>query len=416
VLLGVVLLVASAWPAIDHYFLSYPDEIWQVDLEVYREGADSLVGGRQVYEWLTGNPQYLPFTYPPFAALSMTPLLLVSFRAAGWLWLVLQLGLLWVCTGLAFRPFLDRFGARRGVVQGLLAALLLQLRPVQDGVGYGQINGVIVTLCLVDLTRARARSWPRGSLIGLATAIKLTPAVFWLHFAVTRQWRTLVASVGFAAAVTAITALISPSASAAYWTDALLDPGRLGPNAGTANQSLRGMLMRLGPGAPAAQSLIWLLLVLLVGGFGLWLAARLDRIGDPVAVVAVLGMVAVLISPVSWVHHLQWGIVVIGALLGDGRRVRRVVLAAAASTVLLLELPWWGASWQRQDGWLHYAGNVAQQSYCWFALLCLPALWWVSARRPPRSGRFGTGDRPRAADRTSPGGTGGGQGLYVWEK
>src|SRR5512135_3488975 len=82
-LLGVLLLAASAYPVVNHYLVLFPDEIWQVDLEVYREGARSLIEGRQVYGWLTDNPQYLPFTYPPFAALVGTLLLLAPFAVIG---------------------------------------------------------------------------------------------------------------------------------------------------------------------------------------------------------------------------------------------------------------------------------------------------------------------------------------------
>jgi alpha-1,2-mannosyltransferase len=382
---GVVLFVLSSLLVIRTYLIDYPDEIWQVDLEVYREGAHSLVDGRDVYSWLTQNPQYLPFTYPPFSAVMAMPLLLVPFRAAGWLWTFLQLGLLWVCVGPAFKAFLERFGRRRGLVYGAVAAVLVQLQPVQDGIRFGQVNAIIVTLCLLDVVRPAAGWWPRGSLSGIAAAIKLTPAVFWGHYAITRQWRTLAASVGTAAALTAITGLLSPSASAGYWTDALLDPGRLGPNSNTSNQSLRGVLMRIGPPQGPLQSLSWVVIALVVASLGYRLAARLHRLGEPLAVVAVLGMLAVLLSPVSWIHHLHWAIVVIGALLADARDRRRVLAALAVTVVLLLKLPWWGGGWQRHHGWLHYVGNVVEQSYCWLALASLVLLWWllVHRRREP---------------------------------
>ena len=137
------------------------------------------------------------------------------------------------------------------------------------------------------------------TLVGLAAAVKLTPAAFWVHWAVARRWRTLAISVGTAAGVTLVTALLLPAASARFWTDALLDPERLGPNAGTSNQSLRGVLLRVWPGDPGLGTVLWLVLVVLVGGAGFWLSARLDRLGEPVAVVAVVGLVALLVSPVS---------------------------------------------------------------------------------------------------------------------
>jgi alpha-1,2-mannosyltransferase len=261
-----------------------------------------------------------------------------------------------------------------------VAAALLQLVPVQEGIRFGQVNAVLVMLCLVDVARRDDGWWPRGSLTGLAAAIKLTPAVFWVHYALVRRWRALAVSMGTAAAATVVTALFAPSASLAYWTDALLDPGRLGPNGNTQNQSMRGMLLRIGPPEGPWLSITWLVLVLAVAGFGFRLAARLDRLGEPVAVVGVLGMIAVLVSPVSWTHHLYWGVVVLGALLGDARELRRIVATGLAGVVLALQLPWWGAAWQKDPGVARWFGYVVEQSYCWFALASLGLLWWLLVR------------------------------------
>jgi alpha-1,2-mannosyltransferase len=238
-----------------------------------------------------------------------------------------------------------------------------------------------VTLCLADVARRTVGWWPRGSLAGLATAVKLTPAVFWIHWAVTRQWRVLGASVLTAASVTAVTGLFAPSATAAFWTDALLDPGRLGPNDGTSNQSIRGVLLRLGPSEGPLLTLLWALLVVVVAVLGFRLSARLHRLGRPVAVVATVGLVAFLVSPVSWVHHLHWGIVVLGALVGDGRDVRRVALAALGTVVLYSKIPQTGFNWTLSDSpWKSALGPFLEQSYCWWALVAMAALWWFLAR------------------------------------
>ncbi len=316
-LLGLIPLIASALPLAWHYLVSTPQEVWQVDLQVYREGARALASGFPIYDLRTDQPQFLPFTYPPFAAFTALPLLLAPFHVIGWLWTGLQMALLWYTVGLAFRPFLSRFGERFGLAQGLVAAACVWLMPVSEGVRFGQVNAVIVALCLWDLTRPQPDGrWDGGSGIGvaLAAAVKLTPAVFWLHWAFARRWRALRASIGVAVLVTVASALILPPASATYWTDALFDPGRLGPNAGTSNQSLRGFLLRVGPGPGLAGAVVWVVAALAVLAAGLVLARRFDRIGDGVAVVAVMGLVAFLVSPVSWVHHLHWAVVVIGAL------------------------------------------------------------------------------------------------------
>ncbi len=387
-LAGVVVLLLSAAPLVRHYLVTYPPEIWQVDLEVYREGAVSVLLGRDVYGWLTGSPQWLPFTYPPFAALLGVPLAVVPFHVAAWVWTALQLALLWVCSGLAFEPFLARFGDRAPLVRGVVAAVLVWALPVAEGIRFGQVNAVIVTLCLVDVARRTPRLLPRGVLVGVATAVKLTPGVFWVHWAVSRRWRPLVVSLVTAASLTALTFLLLPAASAGFWTDALLDPGRLGPNAGTSNQSLRGVLLRLWPGGASlagpgpAFTPLWVVVVLAVGVFGFSVSRRLEERGERVAVVAVVGMLAVLLSPVAWVHHLHWGIVVVGALLGDGRRRARVVVALVALGVLLARLPWWGVQVLADGDLPRWFGRLVQNGDTFGALLSIVALWWLLVRHP----------------------------------
>ncbi len=143
---GWALLAASAGQVFGRYLVGYPGELWQLDLEVYRDGAANLLAGYPVYDWLTGAPQFLPFTYPPFSALGAIPLALVPFTVAGWAWSVLQVLLLWWGTGIAFRPLVQRFAARGPLVQGAVAAVLMQLLPVSDGIRFGQVNAIMVTL------------------------------------------------------------------------------------------------------------------------------------------------------------------------------------------------------------------------------------------------------------------------------
>ena len=388
-LLGGLVLFASAFPLAWHYLVTQPGENWQVDLQVYREGAKALVTGFPLYELRTDQPQFLPFTYPPFAAFTALPLLLASFTVIGWVWTALQFGLLWYLVGVAFRPLLRRFGARAGLAQGVIAAAGVWLLPVSEGIRFGQVNAVVVALCLWDVTRRTGApdadgrwSWVGGSGIGvaLAAAVKLTPGVFWLHWAVARRWRVLGISLTTAALVTVASGLLLPPATAAYWTDALLDPERLGPNAGTSNQSLRGVLLRLGPDPGPLASGLWLGCVLVVLVAGLALARRFDRLGEPVAVVATIGMVAFLISPVSWVHHMHWAVVVIGALIGDGRDWRRIAAGFTGAILLWIRLPWWGANLMADPDVPRAIARLVQNSYSWWAVLSLLGLWLLVAR------------------------------------
>ena len=58
-----------------------------------------------------------------------------------------------------------------------LLAVAAYLQPVKQEIGFGQVDLLLLALCAVDCLVDSPR-WPRGLLIGLATAIKLEPGVF----------------------------------------------------------------------------------------------------------------------------------------------------------------------------------------------------------------------------------------------
>nr|WP_276612312.1 glycosyltransferase 87 family protein [Kineococcus vitellinus] len=329
----------------------------------------------------------MPFTYPTFSALLSVPLALLPWGAAGWVWTALQLALLWLVVGLAFRPLLERAGARAGLLHGVVAALCVWISPVGENIRFGQVNVVLVSLCLLDLVRGRegvrigrwTLRWPRGALVGVAVAVKLTPGVFLVHFAITRQWRELRNAVAAAAGVTVATFLVAPEASLEFWTSALLNSDRLGPNAGSSNQSLRGFVLRLYL-SEGATTLVWGLLAALAAVAGFALARALHRRGSLVGEVAACGMVAVLVSPVSWLHHLLWGVVVLGALVGDGRSRRRLVVGAAGLLLLWVAWPWWGANLLASRSVPTVLARAVQNGDLWWALLSLLAMWWLLVR------------------------------------
>src|SRR5439155_1041308 len=61
----------------------------------------------------------------------------------------------------------------------------------------------------------------------------------------------------------------------------------------------------------------------LVGGYGLWRATKAARAGDGLAGVTLTGIVGLLVSPVSWQHHLYWFVpailVLVDAAASGGR-------------------------------------------------------------------------------------------------
>jgi alpha-1,2-mannosyltransferase len=381
-----VLLVAAA-PIVHRYLVAYPDDQWQVDLEVYREAGRSLLLGRPVYTFETEVPQLLPFTYPTFSAVLSIPLALLPWAVAGWVWTGVQLALLYAIVGLAFRSLLVRAGRYAGLAHGVVAALCVWISPVGENIRFGQVNAILVTLCLLDLVRGTdglrvgrfTIRWPRGALIGIAVAIKLTPGVFLVHFVVTRQWRELRNAVLAAAGVTVATFLVAPEGSLEFWTSALLNSDRLGPNAGSSNQSLRGFVLRLYL-SDGATTALWGLLALVAAVAGFALARALHRRGSLVGEVAACGMVAVLVSPVSWLHHLLWGVVVLGAVVGDGRVRSRAVAGIVGLLLLWVAWPWWGANLLAERSVPTVLARAVQNGDLWWACLSLLVMWVLLVR------------------------------------
>jgi alpha-1,2-mannosyltransferase len=127
-----------------------------------------------------------------------------------------------------------------------------------------------------------------------------------------------------------------------YWGSAFFDSGRLGTNADTSNQSLRGMLLRA-PMPDALRTLVLAICLAVVAFVGYRRARMLSARGDEVAGVAVVGLLAVLLSPVAWIHHLAWIVLVLGVLAGELRTRRQAISAAAVGVFYGFPLPWMGA-------------------------------------------------------------------------
>ncbi|MBB4938364.1 alpha-1,2-mannosyltransferase [Streptosporangium album] len=424
-----LLLIAVAVAPLVLQWLSNVDDQRLVDLDVYRTGGEAILSGRPVYDFVTPAPQLLPFTYPPIAALLATPLAMMSWPAAQWVWTALVFVTLAVSVGHGFRallgpsvPYRDILGrtvlGRRpadpetpvrtgGLGLPMAFALLMvactYLMPIRDQVRFGQVDILLVALCLADCV-ARRPAWPRGMLIGLATAVKLTPGVFLIYLLVTgfgpgarpEQRRTFFMAVFTAALLTLLPFLVIPADAADFWFHALLDPERLGANAATTNQSMRGMLIRLYL-PDSLTSLLWLALVAAVAWYGFRHARRALLDGHVVTGVALVGLMAVLLSPVAWIHHLAWVVVVLGALAGDGSDPVRVRVAVGVWLFYVVPVPWWGVSIKAAEIPVisPVLGKIVQNG---FGLGALVLVWLLASWLPRRREVFRMlSDRQRIA-------------------
>ena len=384
VLLGVLAwgaALAAVFPLVRGYLTSVPDQR-MVDLNVYRAGGLSVLQGQPLYSVVTPPPQLLPFTYPPAAALFAVPLALLSWPAAQLAWVPVIYLPLAVLTWFAFAPLLRRVpaGGPRAAVLALVVAACAYLFPMRDEMRFGQVDMVLLAMAVADCA-ARAPRWPRGALVGLATAIKLVPGVFIVYLWLSGRRRAAVTAAAAALAWTLGAWLLLPDDSVTYWTSAIFQSGRLGANAGTSNQSLRGILLReFLPGqAPGA---LWAAVAVVVAVAGFAVARRLARESRELEAMAVTAVLWVLLSPVSWIHHFVVVIVAIGAILADGRSRGRIALAAGTAIFFALTIPWWGQTLLGHHAVPALAARVVQDAFGLAAVVLLVIL----ARLPPRTG------------------------------
>jgi alpha-1,2-mannosyltransferase len=379
----VALVVAAAVAPLVHTWLTNPDDQRLVDLDVYRTGGRMLLEGRPVYDYFTPAPQLLPFTYPPVAAMLAVVLAKMSWGTAQWVWTAGIFAALAVTVGFSFRQALGGERLRKYVpwAFALLMVACTYLMPIRDQVRFGQVDILLVALCLADCV-ARRPWWPRGFLIGLATAVKLTPGVFLIYLLITRQWRTFFMASFVAAVLTLLPFAVIPQDAADFWFSALLDPTRLGANEATTNQSIRGMLLRL-YWPDGLTSVLWLAIVAAVGWYGFRGARDAYKAGDPLTAVALVGLMAVLLSPVAWIHHLAWVVVVLGAIVGDGRDPIRLRVAAGVWLYYVVPVPWWGVSLKAADipGVSLVLGKIVQNG---FGLGALALVWLLASWLPKR--------------------------------
>lgn len=319
------------------------DPLW--DLAVYRGAIDQWLSGGELYDFRLDHPAReggFPFTYPPFAAIVLAPLVWIPTVLADNLWtlgsLLLTVAMAAFVVWRAPRTSATWIGPspRTTTLVSFTAVTVILLMLTFPGVHnlvLGQISFLIAALMLFDVGGGVPARF-RGALVGVAGALKLTPLMAVPYFAVTRQWRAMLVAVGVFAAATVAALVIYPSGSIEYWTRSLLETARVGDPATVQNKSILGLLSRW-DGPATGSTVLWVLLVVTIVGMALWQARRQYLHGDQVAAAMIVGCAAVAASPVSWPHHQVW-IILVAMWLLLRRRPLFMILGAA---IVLINLP-----------------------------------------------------------------------------
>ncbi|WP_328330717.1 glycosyltransferase 87 family protein [Kribbella sp. NBC_00382] len=277
-----------------------------VDLNVYRTGGFAYLHNISLYSEEFGQHVpwiALPFTYPPLAAVLFVPLHLLPMPLADLAMCVGSAAALTITTLLvAYRL---RGWNKQAITLGLAAAVAaFAFEPIRSTIGFGQINLMLMALVALDCLLPQTR-WPRGVLVGLAAAIKLTPAVFVVYFLVRRQYREAAVAVATFLGLGVLGFALAPTDSAKYWFGVLLDPDRIGGATYAYNQNFQAILQRVMSDGPV-RSLLWLGLVAATGVLAAVAARRARAAGDDVLALLAIATWGLLASPVSWSHHWVW--------------------------------------------------------------------------------------------------------------
>jgi hypothetical protein len=344
------------------------------DLKIYHGAMVWWASGGELYQYVAPGIT-LGFTYPPFAALVMLPMVELPAVAAGWVNLLVSLAALVGVLIALLVPIADRHGWSRWFVVALAVPLTAALEPSRETLGFGQVNMLLFALIIADLVALRwqarrsarailraggpraagpratgrvvptppptggalGRFWLSGAWagagIGLATAIKLTPALFIFYLMVTKQWRAAMTALTTAVGVTVFTFVVAGRESSTYFGSVMWQTGRVGTADMTPNQSLAGLLARMYDSAET-PTLLWLAFSLVIVVVGLSRAASAHADGDELAAFTLVGLTANVVSPISWTHHLVFvipAVIVLGDLALRRRGASRGLAARGAS-------------------------------------------------------------------------------------
>ena len=299
------------------------------DFSAYLGAARSMAAGGSPYAQFDPSTVVMSgFIYPPFAALVVRPLALLSDQAAMDVWLFVNLGCAAAGAVVLARTALPRTWPATEL--GLLAVVIFA--PATYNYWHGQINPLIFLLLAVAFwAYVRDRQVTAGLLLGLAAAIKIAPVIFLVLLLRRRWWRAagcdgrhraghqldlLAVSPGLGAGVTFLTRVLPDLNRATGWIY---------------NQSLGGAVSRLAdqsvlrvqptsaarPGRRASRRRCW------SWGLAGWATRPGSRSPEERGVEFGLGITAMLLAGgIAWYPHFMHLLIPLFAVARPGGRAR----------------------------------------------------------------------------------------------
>ena len=369
-----------------------------LDFRIYMWGGHAVLDDSRLYLALAYGHW---FTYSPFAAIVFVPVAALPLTVARVGWDLVSLAAL-ACSCVVV---LKLAGYRPSRIQvACVVAASMALDPVYQTLFLGQINLLLLALILTDIWRV-SRGRAAGIGVGIAAAIKLTPAIFIVFFLLAGRTRAALVAAGTFVACGLAGFLIAPDASRLYWRHLFFDTHRVGAPY-ISNQSPYGTAIRIA-GSQGQIGAWWIVIPLGFAAVGLATATVLARRQDWLGATAVTGVTGLLVSPISWAHHWVWILPALAVLIRSGHRI-----AAAAGYLLFALAPFWftpHAAGPREYGF-HWLLTLAANCFLIAGLAFLGYMALTQLRRPrggaadsiPHAVPGIVGQKPRYQGQTDP--------------
>jgi alpha-1,2-mannosyltransferase len=415
-----VVLLAFVAVVVHGYIIAFVRVAHIRDFDVHR-----ILGQRFLTHFHLYDTGYFGYPYMPMAAMYFAPLALFTRPAALALrYAVAVLAL--ILTLVLLHRFTRDYGAREDRatiwIAGITVVLALQfiLQDLDDGGPHLILLGIL-TVGIYWAWQGREKL--AAILFGFAIAVKVTSALFALYFLWKRRWRL--------AAYTAVATVCWICLPMVYmgpewwwmhqqeWTQVAVGsfignetPATRENEHRVRNQSLRHTLMRYlvalpdgdplraeDPGyvpflnlpAATARTIATALMASLVVAFLWWSRGRYKGRGDPVWVreTSAVMIIALLMSPVTWVQHVVWLVPALYVIVSDARMNERLrwgtKLAFGVYILLTLVLNY------ELLGKRNFERVLSYHPYAIAMLVVLGMLIWRGGVTKPDAGWYRTG-------------------------
>jgi alpha-1,2-mannosyltransferase len=266
-------------------------------------------------------------------------------------------------------------GRSVSVVAHVVFLVSLLSDPMTETLRLGQVNAIVLWM-VVESFACRPGS-RRIALLGIAAAIKLTPLVFIGLLVLSRRWKDAALSGGVFLATVAVGWLVQGEEAHRYWTELVGNASRVGSVSFVGNQSLNGMLWRLS--GPGGNQPVWLVGSLALGIGCYWVAMRSLAGGRWLSAVGAVGLLSLLVSPISWSHH--WVLAIPAVVALSMAPVRGLRWFGWAGAVLLLSRVIWVVPNRGDVEYQHHGLQVlVGNAYVLWGITAVVAMVWWSVR------------------------------------